>query len=557
MLLLLLLISVAVSAKQIDRLKDDSLNNIENELDELTKQLQSLQDQVTDTKQQSDDEDGEVMSKIAEANELADLDGMEEVDMRIDDQNNEADDKRNALNDRRNLWYMKDIAYFISGSLDAKSKQAIKDAHAEISAKSCIKFHQRTSADKYYLNYTKGSGCWSYVGLSRGRATTGQPISIGQGCGTKGIAIHETLHALGFYHEQSRFDRDEYVEIFWENIKTGKENNFKRRTRQNSDNLGTDYDYSGIMHYGKTAFSKNGKPTILSLKDPSQQLGQRNRLTQVDADQLYRLYECTNTKQGWSNWSGWHPCSSSCGTSRTRFCYSNNIGDCTGDSREFRQCTDTECKTDGHWGKWTLWTNCDASSCNYGKRTRSRQCNDPVPHHGGKTCQGQATVVGTCFNDCPTHCKFEESNLCQYTATGKWLLKTGGTPSRNTGPESGAYGSDMYVYLEASGIPPGSTHTLISPVFKSSSQACISFNYHMYGASMGSLELNLIQGNLKTQLFSESGDRGNQWKSTSKDFRTSRDYQLEFKGIVGRSFTSDIALDNLHVFDGPCNGKGS
>lgn len=49
----------------------------------------------------------------------------------------------------------------------------------------------------------------------------GQELSIGAFCDSISIAEHEILHALGFYHEQSRYDRDDYVEIVFENIQSG------------------------------------------------------------------------------------------------------------------------------------------------------------------------------------------------------------------------------------------------------------------------------------------------------------------------------------------------
>ncbi|CAL8238012.1 unnamed protein product [Boreogadus saida] len=54
----------------------------------------------------------------------------------------------------------------------------------------------------------------------------------------------------------TRSDRDKYVRINWRNINRRNAHNFKK---QNTNNLNTPYDYTSIMHYGRTAFSINGR----------------------------------------------------------------------------------------------------------------------------------------------------------------------------------------------------------------------------------------------------------------------------------------------------------
>ena len=54
-----------------------------------------------------------------------------------------------------------------------------------------------------------------------GRIQGKQQLSLGNGCVYTGTIIHEFLHAIGFYHEQSRPDRDQYVRIIKENIQGG------------------------------------------------------------------------------------------------------------------------------------------------------------------------------------------------------------------------------------------------------------------------------------------------------------------------------------------------
>ena len=62
--------------------------------------------------------------------------------------------------------------------------------------------------------------CYSNVGRVGGE----QELSLAGPCLKKGTAIHELMHALGFWHEQSRPDRDFWVQIIESNIQTGTNN---------------------------------------------------------------------------------------------------------------------------------------------------------------------------------------------------------------------------------------------------------------------------------------------------------------------------------------------
>ncbi len=52
-----------------------------------------------------------------------------------------------------------------------------------------------------------------------------QDVSLDDGCiasWAPGVVMHELMHALGFYHEHTRPDRDTYVTINFANIQTRK-----------------------------------------------------------------------------------------------------------------------------------------------------------------------------------------------------------------------------------------------------------------------------------------------------------------------------------------------
>ncbi|XP_019936134.2 meprin A subunit beta-like [Paralichthys olivaceus] len=186
----------------------------------------------------------------------------------------------------------KTIPYYLEDSLEMNAKGVILKAFDQYRLKTCIDFTP-WSGEKNYISVFKGSGCFSSVGNQREGK---QRLSIGRNCDRLGTVEHEFLHALGFWHEQSRADRDDYVNIMWDRIEPGKEHNFKTYDDKVSSALGVPYDYGSVMHYSKTSFNIGSEPTIVT-KIPSfmDVIGQRIGFSTSDLTKLNRLYNCTKS----------------------------------------------------------------------------------------------------------------------------------------------------------------------------------------------------------------------------------------------------------------------
>jgi Astacin (Peptidase family M12A)/Abnormal spindle-like microcephaly-assoc'd, ASPM-SPD-2-Hydin len=86
-----------------------------------------------------------------------------------------------------------------------------------------------------------------------------QPMSGASNC-TVGTILHEMGHVIGLWHEQSRSDRNTYINVNYSNVIKGSWPNFET-LGDNAQNL-TLYDYASVMEYPSFSFSRNGGPVI-------------------------------------------------------------------------------------------------------------------------------------------------------------------------------------------------------------------------------------------------------------------------------------------------------
>ncbi len=140
-----------------------------------------------------------------------------------------------------------------------------------------------------------------------------------------------------------------------------------------------------------------------------------------------------------------------------------------------------------------------------------------------------------------------------------WDVFTGATGSGSTGPSDDVTGGGNYLYTEASSCN-GMTGTVLSPEFDFSSLTTprLNFSYHMYGADMGAMQVDYsIDGGASwNNIWSMSGDQGNQWNTATIDLPTlggQTSVLFRWVGTTGAGYTSDMAFDQVEIMEAPAD----
>jgi astacin len=161
-------------------------------------------------------------------------------------------------------WPKGRLPYEIPPDMERLHEPNLRPAIANLQSRTHIRMFKARPIDYHKAVFVPSNTCASEIGrkVSSTPAFQYQNIELAGNCYDQQIA-HEIAHTLGVFHEMSRYDRDQYINILWNNIKPGSAYNFYKfgedpnRPEMNDGMDFGPFDYGSLLMYSRTAFSKD------------------------------------------------------------------------------------------------------------------------------------------------------------------------------------------------------------------------------------------------------------------------------------------------------------
>ncbi len=180
------------------------------------------------------------------------------------------------------IWPTNEIPFFIQA--DLPNQERVIEALRMFSG-TRIRFVPYASQADAIVFERKEGVCKSYVGYIGGL----QKIYLSDKCGATEVA-HEIMHSLGFVHEQNRSDRDQFIQIFWDNIDPQEKINFEKFSEFAMKASGAaSFDFESIMMYPDNMFSQNHNLTMKPIVE-GQKIEPSETLSAKDIERLNKIY---------------------------------------------------------------------------------------------------------------------------------------------------------------------------------------------------------------------------------------------------------------------------
>jgi len=159
------------------------------------------------------------------------------------------------------------VHYVLDPAFTERDLIVIQSSFDEWEAAANIQFVQRESWEPHTVNIQKINN--PNIGGSASLGYSYSPI-VNLSSVSRGVVIHELGHTLGFNHEHQRYDRDEYITILDDNIRSGYERNFNIIPQYDlSGNIYSQtyssYDYESVMHYPERSFGINNSIVFFTI----------------------------------------------------------------------------------------------------------------------------------------------------------------------------------------------------------------------------------------------------------------------------------------------------